>query len=1403
MNKIKIDNERVADLGELHKELSELHKELDASKKSIEGHGESLAALEQKIALNIIGLVSSTEQRIASLRLEIETLQADLLHWTDPTQAFTETPIDSTYLEVYRERILRLKEEIKTLESLPVEVMAPVVIEAGKMADQIGEQMRKIDLTERFSKSADTFKAALTDLQTFVSTQLVDMSSKLLNDADVEKLSASLQTVDGNVERVMLTIGALSLKLKEMPDLNVVEGEEMSKNLEAIANLTNVLDELQKKVPLTGEELQMLKDNMTALEAQGKSSTEEYKSLKNAAVELQNIVIELKTAIEETNESLKGTSSSTSNLDQVINGVKTLITAYKILQDVTSLLGIENEALQKGFSKITTAMSILKGLQEIQIELKKKDGVVTTTLTILQRAYALAIGQTTGRLKLLRIAMLGTGVGALVVGIGMLIQYLTRYKDEQVKTVQSLDNLKSAQDTLSRSMSESSYTKVVQDLSALQVAVEMARSGFMSKKSVVEEYNKTIGKTTGTVKTMAEVEAFLVKSADNYVKMTMYKTAANLALADAAKEAVEAEKIQLKELSDFGSWVDEIQPQAPRDGKWQSQQEQVLETRQKRKDEEVKIHKNGEQKKLDISSKFLKMAQEIAQEMGFSIFDKVGDTKKTVVSADNALNSIVSSRENVFKKIDEIQKEFARKSMESDEAEIQAVIDKFAAINQVIKTENEKISSYNESNKNKKGFKSVDLIDTTQLKPVEKQAIEELTYTQGTKKLSKEIEDAKQLFADYEDYRSKLGKEKADERFKDDLKGFENFLQFITRLSDKEAEAHSAVESKTATVGQEERSKLILKEKDDAIRAEKQKQTEVLALLVTYDQQRKKLIDEHESNRIKYLSQNTELELAEFDRKHQEELNSLDDANIQKLQSVKDLFAGIESLTDSQARLLIQQIENILSADMNMSPEMFNQIKKALKDTSEALDNRLFDRLSKVSSEFQTISQSVAGFNEGLGTSLSVLGQMLQSTVQVKKGFDSLKGGINDYSKTKKEGGGGLLGSISGIAGIAGPAGQIISSVTSVVSGIVGVFKAAKESARKAAEEMKQYQESVLSGELEYNRVLRERAREQKNINDLTVEQIHLQQTLLEKQKEASNTDFDNLLKRVQKDGEKIVRQETKKSGGFLGIGKKTSVVDVTEGLSGYSYTQLEELYTQNKLTDATRKLFEELKKAKAEMDGLAKSWDDMQNELLDRMSGGVSANSLATYFLNGVKEGKREIKDFATYAEQVVQDAMLAAMSATVLQEPLMELVRKFREDAKDGLDGNEIEAFKKAYNDVVQDGLSAIKEIEKITGNTIGKDDGKDTGSIQGRVNRTVTEDTASAILGFERARYDLAKQQLNTVLEALDFDKKTHDQILEQVRYLKAIAQNTEDTVAELKNAVVELKQIKDNTNIKVER
>jgi hypothetical protein len=114
-------------------------------------------------------------------------------------------------------------------------------------------------------------------------------------------------------------------------------------------------------------------------------------------------------------------SSDFVGLDTAVQGVQTGVAVFEGVQSAIALTGIENENLMKTMVKLQAVQGIANSINTIAVALNKESVLGLQLRTAWERLYTIAVGQSTGAIKLLRIAMLSTGIGALVAGVGLLI----------------------------------------------------------------------------------------------------------------------------------------------------------------------------------------------------------------------------------------------------------------------------------------------------------------------------------------------------------------------------------------------------------------------------------------------------------------------------------------------------------------------------------------------------------------------------------------------------------------------------------------------------------------------------------------------------------------------------------------------------------------------------------------------------------------------------------------------------------------------------------------------------------------------------------------------------------------------------------------------------------------------
>jgi len=193
-----------------------------------------------------------------------------------------------------------------------------------------------------------------------------------------------------------------------------------------------------------------ISDNLNA-------TTESVKSLKAQLRDAQNDVTQLSEKFGATSKEAINAAKKASILKDAIGDAKALTDAFNpdakfaalssslsgvaggfaAVQGGMALFGSESENVEKTLLKVQSAMALSQGLQTIgqSVDSFKQLGAVVKSTTIYQKALTAAtavqtfvMNGATLAAKLLRGALISTGVGALVVGVGLLIANFDKVK---------------------------------------------------------------------------------------------------------------------------------------------------------------------------------------------------------------------------------------------------------------------------------------------------------------------------------------------------------------------------------------------------------------------------------------------------------------------------------------------------------------------------------------------------------------------------------------------------------------------------------------------------------------------------------------------------------------------------------------------------------------------------------------------------------------------------------------------------------------------------------------------------------------------------------------------------------------------------------------------------------------
>lgn len=243
-------------------------------------------------------------------------------------------------------------------------------------------------------------------------------------------LEANQKTIQGTAK----TVEDLSNKLKSTPK-TVIDKAALDGVDKALKGITGSTEKQVTSIrALSLEYRKLLADANAAGGAQTKAGREALV----AAGKLQDKIGDLRAAS-------RAFASDTGMFDGMLQGVTAIGSAYQVATGAAQLFGSENEDLQKAFVKLQAIMAITTGLQQIQNALQKESAFSLRILTPLQNAWTAAMGASTGAMRVLRAALVSTGIGALVVGLGLVIERLMSFTAET-------DDAKKAQDGLNESV---------------------------------------------------------------------------------------------------------------------------------------------------------------------------------------------------------------------------------------------------------------------------------------------------------------------------------------------------------------------------------------------------------------------------------------------------------------------------------------------------------------------------------------------------------------------------------------------------------------------------------------------------------------------------------------------------------------------------------------------------------------------------------------------------------------------------------------------------------------------------------------------------------------------------------------------------------------------------------------
>ena len=214
-----------------------------------------------------------------------------------------------------------------------------------------------------------------------------------------------------------------------------------------------------------------MEDRLYDLAIAGKQNTREFQELQQKTANYKKVIIETDRSIDALAERGKGLNTALSVSTGAVAG-------FQAFTGVTALLGDENEDLLKTITQLQAAQGVLNSIEVIKQQLQNNSIALTKAQTTVQKLYNLAVGNGSKAMKLFRGVLLATGIGALVIGVGLLIANFDKLRKMVSGTTAEQDAFNQVTDT--------AIDKVGEELSASDKLQKTLRDESISRENKVK-----------------------------------------------------------------------------------------------------------------------------------------------------------------------------------------------------------------------------------------------------------------------------------------------------------------------------------------------------------------------------------------------------------------------------------------------------------------------------------------------------------------------------------------------------------------------------------------------------------------------------------------------------------------------------------------------------------------------------------------------------------------------------------------------------------------------------------------------------------------------------------------------------------------------------------------------------
>lgn len=692
-------------------------------------------------------------------------------------------------------------------------------------------------------------------------------------------------------------------------------------------------------------------------------------------------------------------------------------------------------------------------------------------------------------------------------------------------------------------------------------------------------------------------------------------------------------------------------------------------------------------------------------------------------------------------------------------------------------------------------------------------------------KLQEEVKLYKEQYAILYAYERNMGKEAADEAFKDLKAKGGDFIAYLSNkinelqsktnrtkdddimlgyLQKTRQEAAPKFDASAFKQSIEEKKKLYKQDIDgyaeyleklrrlmdrDSSKEGTQKRIIIdLAIKDVKDEQQKNLDDllkNYQTFTVKMssLEKSYQTDMARLNKAYQASTTEYDK---------KRYSAAMDARTDTyQAELATLLAESsdftqVLFGDMERISR--STLKKAIAEAKEFVEEwkKVAGTLSpEMKALLDNIKQGIRSAEDESGSrlpqDLQAVANTLQDCAAMAEAFDESLGNVIGTAAEVAKAAADIA---TGVAQIASQ--NYVQGIASIVSGVAGFISGIGKRIQENKKIRQEYLQSLVetySKEMEYNAILRERLRIQQQIGETALEYQDRLKKELALQQGAINQEYQEVWNKLM--GENYISGTGYKHGTWF---RKAKTWNEYSSLAGKSYEEIESLYTQDKLDGAAKALFERLKALKEEGADVVEMMENLKLEMQEAWTG-TTVSAISDSIVQGFLDGKRSAADFADDFRDLMRNAMMASIQMKYLEAPLQEWYTRFAEASENGLTADKIEELRKQYDKIITSAAKEAEAMEKITGVSLAEDAAR---SAVAKGIQSVSQDSFNEFMGSVNALTYITSNIGKSITDIQSLLYKAAEkwiEIEENTRYCRKL-EGMEKDMREMRNGIISM-------------